>query len=508
VLAQLPFTVGDSMVATLYLLGCILLPGQISTRPQPPARVASSPGSDWLLVPHLNRSQELVYRGVFSEDGRGSGVQFSRSYRLETRIFILDTPPRGAEMALLTVLKHRPSTGGPTINNDVTPSSVCLERVHVDLQGKCSADPGVRLTVPLDGPPALECGAFVALPGGRVRVGQEWAVIEPDRPPLVWRATGMEMIGGNNCIKLVGEQKSNDWERPRADRAAWHRRETVWIAPRLGLAQRVEREIQSRDPGSKEATRQSRLRLELESSFQLSGQASEGRKQEIAQALAFREALTPLLAQPARHVPHLTALVKKIDHYCERPDTPYRAAILQIKRRAEAARRGETPPEPIREAKSAPTVVALGEVAPDFIASNLTGGGSAHLRQWKGKPILLVFYHPSSGTTPAVLRYAQQVSTRYAGRVHVIGMSVSDNADLIRKQHADMRLAFPILSAGGLRKTFDVETTPKMMLLDSSNVVRGGHLGWGDETPTEVLEDLKHWLPPGINLPPTPQPRR
>src|SRR5690242_11374153 len=46
--------VGDSMVATLYLLGCVLVPGQTITRPQPPARGAvparvAPAGGDWLL---------------------------------------------------------------------------------------------------------------------------------------------------------------------------------------------------------------------------------------------------------------------------------------------------------------------------------------------------------------------------------------------------------------------------------------------------------------------------
>src|SRR5215472_17524152 len=118
------------MAATLYLLGCILIPGQTAARPQPPPRGVTAarvtPGGDWLLVPHLHRAQEMVYRGTFHEEGRGGRVQFSRSYRLETRIFVLDTPPKGAAVALLTTLKHRPSSGSPSISSDMTPSSIRL----------------------------------------------------------------------------------------------------------------------------------------------------------------------------------------------------------------------------------------------------------------------------------------------------------------------------------------------------------------------------------------------
>ena len=502
------------MVATLYLLGCVLIPGQTIDRPQPPPGISSArvkpatttAGGNWLLVPRLSRSQELVYRGTFTEEGLSGRVRFSRAYRIDTRIFVLDTPPKSAEVALLTVLKHRPNSGEPPLNGDVAPTSVRLERARVDLQGKLVAEPGVDLLVPLEGAPTLECGPIVALPGGRVGVGKEWLGVEGDRPPLTWRAVGMEMAGGNNCIKLVGEQKSDDWDRPRADRNAWHRRETVWIEPRLGVAYRVERTIEQREPAHREATQRSTLRMEMESSFQLSGEAGDSRRHEIEQALALRDALTPLLKEPAHYAQHLTALIKKIDyHLAHQPDTPYQTAILSVKHRAEAARRGETPPEPIRETKTKTTIAVLGQLSPDFLATNLIGKGSAQLRRWTGKPVLLVFYHPASTTTPTVLHYAQKLLAAYPQRVNVIGMCVSDDADQARKQHGDLHLTFPILSAGGLRGSFGVETTPKMILLDSSNIVRGEYLGWGGETPKEVLEELKRWLPLGVSLPPAPR---
>jgi peroxiredoxin len=493
------------MVATLYLLGCVLAPGQTIARPQPPARVAPAAGGDWLLVPRLSRSQELVYRGSFIEEGRGGRVQFNRAYRIETRVFVLETPPRGAEVALLTVLKHR-SSDGSTTGGDTTPSSVRLERARVDLQGRIAASPGVSLTVPLDGAPTLECGVFVALPGGRVHVGQEWSAVEGDRPPLVWHAAGMELVGGTSCLKLVGEQKSADWDHPRADRPAWRRQETVWMNPRLGIAYRVEREIQHREPAQQNATQRSVLRMEMESNFPLSGAAGESCRQEITQALAFHDSLTPLLSQPAQYGPHLTALLKKIDyHMVNQPPTSYRAAMLQVKRQAEAARRGETPPQPIPEKKTAPSVATVGELAPDFVATNLISGGSAQLRRLTGKPVLLVFYHPSSPTAPDVLHYAQQLLGSYPQRLTVVGMSVSDKVDLVRKQHANLGLTFPVLSAGGLCGSFGVETTPKMVLLDGSNIVRGGYLGWGHETPQEVRQELQRWLPTGVILPPDPR---
>jgi len=506
------------MAATLYLLGCLLIPAQTPTQPPglAPRRTVSSFNGDWLLVPRLRRSQELVYGGTFTEEGRGGSVQFSRSYRLESRILVLDTPPNGAEVAVLTLLKHRAAIGatppeapakGAAGGGEAGLVSVRLERMNVDLQGKLSAEPNVNLLVPLDAAPTLECGVFIALPGGRIGMGQEWTVLEGDRPPLTWRAVGAEMVAGTNCIKLVGEQKSEDWDHPRGDRSAWQRRETVWLAPQFGLAARLEREILQREPAQREPGQRSRLRLELESAFQLSGQAGDSRREEVNQVLAFRDSLTPLLKQPERYGPNLNALRRRIEQYLEnQPESPYRPAIFQIKRRIEAAQRGETPPEPVSDIRPVATGAAVGQRAPDFIASNFSDGGSVQLRRWMGKPVVLVFFHPEAGTAPAVLRFAQQLLAKYPQRIIVAGMSISDKADLVRRQQAELGLTFPLLSAGGLRGSFGVASTPKIILLDGNNIIRSEHLGWaGGETAREVEEELRRWLPVGVSLPPMPQ---
>lgn len=506
------------MAATLYLLGCLLIPAQATARPpsQPAAtaarRTLAPVHGDWLLTPHLHRSQELVYTGTFTEEGRGGRVQFRRSYRLETRILVLDTPPNGADVAVLTLLKHRGSRGSdappPAMNGSAALVSARLERMHVDLQGKLAADGKVNVLVPLDGAPTLECGVFIGLPGGRIGTGQEWTVLEGDRPSLTWRAAGSEMIAGNNCIKLVGEQKSEDWDRPRGDRSAWLRRETVWLSPQLGLAARLEREILQREPAQREATQRSRLRLDLDSSFQLSGPAGDSRRQEVSQVLAFRDSLVPLLTQPARYGPHLAALKRRIEQYVEsQAETPYRPAILQVKRRVEAAQRGETPPEPVNDIRPVATGAAVGQRAPDFIATNFSSGGSEQLRRWIGKPVVLVFYHPASQTAPAVLRFAQQLQSKYPKRIIVAGMSISDKADQVRRQQTELGLTFPLLSAGGLRGSFGAASTPKIIVLDGNNIIRSEHLGWagGSETASEVEAELRRWLPFGVSSPPAPR---
>src|SRR5205807_5946120 len=163
------------MAANLCLITCALLTAQ-------PA------DSEWLLVPRLSRGQELVYRGAYAEETVGRGVQFSRSYRLESRIFVLDTSARNIDIALFT--SFRPGTPRPQKEIEIEPTSARLELAKLTLQGRLSADGEQALPVPLDGPPTVECGAFVEFPRGRMGPGQSWQVTEDNRPPRSWKIIG------------------------------------------------------------------------------------------------------------------------------------------------------------------------------------------------------------------------------------------------------------------------------------------------------------------------------
>jgi hypothetical protein len=489
------------MAATLYLIGCVLATGQ--------APAAPAARGDWVVVPRLSRGLELVYHGTYTEEGRGGHMQFSRNYRIETRVFVLDTPPRGADVVLLTVLKHRdPAANAPgaPAAAEAAVGSVRLERAFVDLQGRLTAR-GVNLTVPLDGPPLLECGAFLEAPAGRVGLEQTWEVAEAGRPLQVWRNSGTEMVGSTACLRLAGVQQSADWDRPRGDHTAWRRRDLVWLSSHTGVACRVERLIEHREPNSQQPTQWGKVRYDLDTNFQFAGALAEDRRHEITQAFAFRDQLAPLLAQPARSGPQLAALLKRIDYHLEhQPPTPYREAVLQVKHRAEAARRGESPPALPEEAHAAPATATPGELAPDFVATVLTGDGSARPRAWLGRPVLMVFYSPASPTAPAVLRFSQRLAASLPQHLVVVGLSVASDAAQVRRQREELGVTFPVLDGAGLRISYDVQTTPKFVLLDAGNVVRGSWLGWGHETPTEVREELKRWMAPAVHLPPAPAP--
>src|SRR5262249_39994509 len=139
-----------------------------------------------------------------------------------------------------------------------------------------------------EGPPTMEFGEFVTLPEKAPRVfsatsfraGSDqlpgsssettpnpfaaWEVLEDHKPPEVWRIEGTDMVNGSRCLKLVGVQQSDEWEHPRADRGAWRRRDDIWLAPKLGVAVKVERIIEKREPAHQDVSQRLVVQYELQ----------------------------------------------------------------------------------------------------------------------------------------------------------------------------------------------------------------------------------------------------
>jgi peroxiredoxin len=457
------------------------------------ALAQSGPALDWSLAPQLIRGQELVYTGWFTEKTLAPGVQHERTYRLDTTLFVLDSSPRKWDIAILTSLSlHANSAARPgDIKKDVA-ASVRLEVAEIDRQGRMLSKPGL-FAVPLGGPPTLECGALVETPRGR----DAWETAEDGRPARSWKMVGKEDVKGNACAKLVSVQQSDDWDSPRADQTAWRRRDTIWLLPQLGAAFRVERVIERRDPARREPTHQFTLQYELEGRpLSFRGQRFDDRSLEIQQARKYLDEAVVLIRQPAQYRSRIDATLKKISyHLGNHHPTPYRKALVQVQKRLQAAQRGETPAELATDMDTPLTpATALGQRVPDFVTTEVFRGKSVRLQHLLGRPVLLVFYKPHTETGVQTLRFAQSLSDQHRGQVTVVGMAVSDNSDFVRKQHADLRLSFTLLDGKGMHRTFGVDATPRLVLLDGDGVLRGAYTGWGAHTPGEIATELKKWL--------------
>ena len=206
------------MITSIFALSCAMMCGQATDR------------AEWQLTPQLTPGLELVYQGTYSEESLSPNVQYQRQYRLETNLLVLDSKAKEWQAAFLTVLSQQ-DPRQPPAKQFAGPMSVRLEFAGIDFQGRCRLGNKKLLEIPLEGMPTLENGFLVLAPMAKVGRNFTWQVEEAGRPVQNWEIPGVEACRGVRCIKVLAVQQSEDWDRPRADHAAWRRRDTLWILP-------------------------------------------------------------------------------------------------------------------------------------------------------------------------------------------------------------------------------------------------------------------------------------
>ena len=121
------------------------------------------------------------------------------------------------------------------------------------------------------------------------------------------------------------------------------------------------------------------LHYDLETNVSHPGHLQDDRQRDIMQTRAFADAAAPFLSNPGNNHAQLDNLLGKINYYLDsQPPTPFRDAVLQVKGRVEAGRRGETPPPALPEDAALLAAVATpGRPAPDFVAPEFDSRQSA-----------------------------------------------------------------------------------------------------------------------------------
>jgi peroxiredoxin len=464
------------MLSTICLLTCTLAIGQVP---------------DGSLQPQLTRGQELVYSGTFTEEWFGKRVQTQHVFRIDATVLVMDATREGYELAFLTVVTTKDGKKPAEPGSAPPPSSVRLEVVPMDKQGKLLST--TSLTTPLEGPPTIECGAFVEVPKGRVPGW--WETNETGRPPRTWKVDGHELVNNVKCVRLVGTQQSEDWAAPRADSSAWQRRDTVWLSPQLGVVCRFERLVEQHAPASDSVAHRSTLRCEYESGLTYFGKMFDQRVSEITQARKFRQETDSFLREPEQHKTQLEGTLKKIKQYvaAEPATNNYRKAVVQVQKRVEAALSGETIPDPQKEGPPSPRV-AVGRRVPDFVATDLVSGQTQRLQRLLGKPLVVFFYNPATDIGKKTLDLARTLAERYPKEITLLPLAVTNDVELVQKQHKEMKLPFPILDGNSMHEMFGVDALPRLVVVDGEGVVRWTATGWGLHTPAEIEEQLQRWM--------------
>ena len=457
----------------------------------------------------LEAGHEAVYTGDFREEWTVNGVEYRRAFRLETRLLVLKADPGALEVAFLTVVKTK---GNGSDKGDATePSSARLETARIDMQGHLSSSNEAAFRLPLDGPATLECAAFVEISEGRIAPGQAWRLADGQRPEKIWRFLGSEDMNGASCLKVECVQQTEDWEQPRADRAAWRRKETIWLSRHWGIATRIERVIERREAAHREPTQRSVTIYDQPGPIQYRTQLFADRIHEITQAQSFEKMARGLTLHPTIQRPKdFDALLTRIARHVEStPRTPYRDAVLGVRARLEAARRGESPPtRPETDDLDASAAAAAGgNVAPDFVASNLFTKASVRLHNYAGRPVLLVFYTPATSSAETALRFAQRLQREHQQNITVLGLALSDDVAELHRQYEELRLTFPIVAGRMAGQSYRVEGTPHLVVIGADSSIRGAYTGWGPETAVTVEAELRRCLQPS-NPPQSASPAR
>ena len=55
----------------------------------------------------------------------------------------------------------------------------------------------------------------------------------------------------------------------------------------------------------------------------------------------------------------------------------------------------------------------------------------------------------------------KRLSEQHGERVAILAMAVTQDEELVRKQHQTLKLSFPILDGNGMRLTFGADQTPR-----------------------------------------------
>jgi hypothetical protein len=401
--------------------------------------------------------QELVYRGRFAEES-GGATNDRRSYDLEARAFVLQAGADAAEVAFLTLWRNSSSLDAATAR---------LEIGSADRRGRVGLHAtGHPPIVPINGPPSLEPAGFVELPTGMF--DGPWDTADGLRPPREWRCSGADLCLGVRCLKLTSEQQSTEWRRPTAEVPGWRRTDTVWVSASNGMVQRLERVIERRGGGG-QAGSVSRLEYErVESSTRQLTADLRREIGEIAESNRRLAALLPASGRPAGPL-QFAPLVDRIDRFiADQPATPYRPALLALRTRADAGRRGETPPTTdLPDPPSPPP--AVGRAAPDFLTKSLLTGTPMRLARWRGRPAVLLFVRPDSTAASATLRLASDLQTRYADRLRVAVLVVSDEE---KARPSWQEFGVPLFAGRDAAERYVVNAASRVVVLDSDGVIR------------------------------------
>ena len=452
----------------------------------------------------LAKGDELTFAGTVEEAVERPGARFRRAQQLDIRVLVLDKQEAWADVAVLTRLRRTDDavtgavgaiTGGAPDRN--TPPAVRLDllRVHADGSAHHLHPVGPPpLTFDARTPartlPAFALDTFSPFEFGmfpprapRSAPEKPWTVAstDPNRPAEVWQAQGAGFVTAERCSLVVANQQSANWAAPVGGKTAWHRADAVWVSARDGTARKVHRVVKHRDGVATDAAAWVEVRYELKEQTRVMNRTFDRYRRDIETAFAAGADLAPFLVDVTKHGPKFfEARARKLDDYLHAADasSPYREAVVAVRRQLDAAVRGESLVAPLAAPRKRVAWPEPGQPAPDFTA------GPFRLTEHRGKPAVLVFFKPGSETTEPALAIADALREQYGTRAAVVPLAVWADA-------SKEKGTAPRYDGAQAATAYGVESVPRFVVVDGAGVVRWTFAGVGNETGSAVKAQLE-----------------
>jgi thiol-disulfide isomerase/thioredoxin len=156
---------------------------------------------------------------------------------------------------------------------------------------------------------------------------------------------------------------------------------------------------------------------------------------------------------------------------------------------------------------SGPTV---GSIAPDFKARNLLTGEKIPLSGQRGKVVILTFW--ASWCAPCrrelpILEKAQEVVGK--DKLTVFAVSYRENpnaARAIRQMASSLQINLVEDSNGWIAGRYTISSIPHLFIIGRDGTVLANHIGYGDRTLNELVDDINHALTGAAPAEPEPPP--
>ena len=478
-----------------------------------------------LLIPTappagLQKGDELTFTGTIEEAVDRPGKRFRRAHTLEIRVLVLEKKDAWADVAVLTLLRRTDDavttaagaiTGGTPEKAAPPGARLDFVRVHADgtahhllpvgpppLAFDAKTPARTLPPIPLDSFAPFELGMFPPRPP-RSAPDKPWNTASADqtRPAEIWQAQGTGFVTAERCGILVMNQHSATWAKPVGGTTAWHRADAVWVSALDGTARKVHRVIRQRDGLGIELAAWVEVKYQLKDQTRVIGRTFDRYRRDVETAFATAADVAPFLRNPVKHGRKFFELrVQKLDAYLDDADasSPYREALMAVRRQIDAASRGESSSALAPGMLATPPKRAIwptaGNLAPDFTA------GDFRLANSRGKPVVLVFFRPGSETTDLSLAIADALHTKYGTRATVVPLAVWGDVAAGLKDRDRRKFKVPVYDGAQAATEYGVESVPRFVVIDGRGVTRWTFAGVGAETGYSTREQLDRLLIP------------